>query len=359
MEPWKGRSMSESLLRPSAFYQKMQALLRRGETLVLVTVVDSEGATPRGAGARMLVARQGRVAGTVGGGLVEYRSIQRAEELLASASPDPGSRQESFTLQQSGPDSIGMVCGGKMKLRFQTLRARPELDAALTEISRALDHALPSLLIQDMETSANPFQVFYPAADAGSAAAGEAAPAYRERELEVYRQQPERYLVEELVAAGIVYIFGGGHVAQALTPVLSSVFFPCIVLEDREEFLDPALFPEAQAVQRVDFNAIAQTVRLRAADYACIMTRGHRYDLRLQEQILRTPVRYIGVIGSRSKRSYVERELRQRGISEADLARVHTPVGVPVGGNTPQEIAISIAAQLLQVRNGVPLTEIP
>lgn len=343
----------------AAFYQQMQEALQRGEHLVLVTVVDSEGAVPRGAGARMLVSRAGRLAGTVGGGLVEYKSILLAQAMLSQAAPDRGSREENFALQQSGPDSLGMVCGGKVRVRLQELQNSPALEASLSEIRTALEQAMPSLLVQDVEAGDNPFRVFYREA---------AAPDVRDQDKEQvqardkaavqrYREQPSRYLLEDLVSPGIVYIFGGGHVAQALVPILTSVFFTCVVLEDREEFLDPSLFPEAKAVQRVDFSAI--DLQLTAADYACIMTRGHSYDLVLQEQVLHSPVRYIGVIGSRSKRRYVEEQLRQRGISDADLARVYTPIGVPVGGNTPQEIAISITAQLLQLRNGVPVDEIP
>lgn len=153
-----------------------------------------------------------------------------------------------------------------------------------------------------------------------------------------------------LVEAGRVFIFGGGHVAQALVPALAAVDFRCAVLEDRADFCLRELFPGAEEVRHIDMARALEEVPITSEDYVVIMTRGHRDDLLLQEQVLRTPARYIGVIGSRRKKAALFAQLRERGFTDADLERITTPIGLSIGAETPAEIAVSIAAQLIQVR---------
>jgi len=152
--------------------------------------------------------------------------------------------------------------------------------------------------------------------------------------------------------AGRVYIFGGGHVAQALVPALAAVEFRCVVLEDRPELCTPALFPAAEQTLIVDFARIADTVTLTKDDWVVIMTRGHQKDLLVQSQVMRTPVRYIGVIGSKQKTASLTAQLLDMGFTEGDFARVRAPIGLPIRSETPAEIAVSIAAQLVLDRAG-------
>ena len=131
--------------------------------------------------------------------------------------------------------------------------------------------------------------------------------------------------------------------------MLTSVDFRCVILEDRPEFCDPKLFPgaeEVRLIQQEDWCNLA----VDSSDYICIMTRGHKNDTDCQAFALTTPARYIGVIGSRSKIAAVNAKLRERGFTAEDLQRITTPIGLPILAETPAEIAISIAAQLIQVR---------
>lgn len=140
--------------------------------------------------------------------------------------------------------------------------------------------------------------------------------------------------------------------AQALVPALAAIDFSCIILEDREAFCKPELFPQAERVLKINMQRIADFVQITEEDYVCVMTRGHKNDTIVQEQVLKTPARYIGVIGSRKKKAAVFQILKQLGMTDADLGRITTPIGLEIQAETPAEIAVSIAAQMIQVRAG-------
>ena len=157
--------------------------------------------------------------------------------------------------------------------------------------------------------------------------------------------------VEQINSSGRVYVFGCGHVAQELVPVLSHVGFRCVALDDRPEFARKELFPTAEEVLLIDFTRISDFITVGAEDYACVMTRGHAFDAVVQAQMLKTPACYIGVIGSRHKKAGVFQRLREEyGFTDEDFARVTTPIGLSIKAETPAEIAISIAGQMIELR---------
>ncbi|MEG0513759.1 MAG: XdhC family protein, partial [Clostridia bacterium] len=129
--------------------------------------------------------------------------------------------------------------------------------------------------------------------------------------------------------------------------LLHRLDFSPIVFDDRLEFANTALFPLAERVVLGDFSGIATKVTLTPADYVVIMTRGHHYDHELLTQVLGTPAAYIGLIGSRSKIAHTKSLLFEEGFSEQDFQRVHTPIGLPIKAETPAEIAVSIAAEMI------------
>lgn len=140
--------------------------------------------------------------------------------------------------------------------------------------------------------------------------------------------------------------------AQELVPVLEHVGFRCVALDDRPEFANEKVMRGAEKILLVDFENIGASVTIGPEDYICIMTRGHAYDTVVQAQALRTPACYIGVIGSKAKTAGVQRQLREQGFTDEDFARITTPIGLDIKAETPAEIAISIAAQMIEVRAG-------
>ena len=166
-----------------------------------------------------------------------------------------------------------------------------------------------------------------------------------------YRTADTDLLALPLHSTHRVYLLGGGHVVRELQPLLTHLGFRCIVLEDREEFAHPELFPTAEQVLLVDFEHLSSYITITEQDFVCIMTRGHSYDLALQAQVLQQHPRYVGIIGSRSRAVRDRQALREQyGLSEAALSAAVTPIGLDIDAKTPAEIAVSIAAQMIQVR---------
>lgn len=319
----------------------MKERLELGEDLVLVTVVASSGATPRGAGARMLVGRNGRICGTIGGGAVEYRSEQLAAKVLESKV----SGQHDFTLTKDDVQNLGMICGGAVNVYFHYIPAGDEETIALaTDAENRFAQGGDFWLISDLGHGG-----ILSLADKTGALAR-----HLTRHPHRLQEDAQDLYIEQIHSSGRVFIFGGGHVAQELEPVLTHLGFRCVVLDDRPEFTRRELFPTAEEVLNVDFSHIAQTVTIGSEDYVCVMTRGHAFDTVVQAQVLKCRPVYVGVIGSKHKAAGVRKMLKEEyGLSEEELDLVTTPIGLSIRAETPAEIAISIAAQMIAVRAGV------
>ena len=321
--------------------------LTHGEALVLVTVIASSGATPRGAGARMLVCKGGRICGTIGGGAVEYRSEQIAAKVLAEKT----SLGHDFTLTKDDVQNLGMICGGACNVFFHYIPAGDEHTIMLCEEAEEQFRKGNALwLLTDVGENG---QMGLYAHDLGYWGI------LVSDELKLSRH-PERtgnIFAEQINVSGKVYIFGGGHVAQELVPVLSHVGFRCVVMDDREEFTRSELFPGAEEVICGDLQKLSDYMTIGAEDYVCVMTRGHSHDTVVQAQVLRCHPTYCGVIGSPHKAAGVRKTLKEEyGLIDEELDLVTTPIGLPIKGETPAEIAISIAAQMIlhrAERNGL------
>ncbi len=331
-------------------FKTISVLAQEGEASVLATVVAGSGSTPRGAGARMLVARDGRVRGTIGGGAVEHRSEKLALDVLR----DGSSRLERYRLHKNDIQDLGMICGGEVYVYFRYI---PPNDSAMITLAEKVEEHFKrgeqSWLIEEITPDkAGGMGVF--GKDSGlfgmdvpnDALAGLQN---KPRQIEAHGRV---FYCERLIRAGLVYIFGGGHVAQALVPVLAAVDFRCVVLEDREDFARMELFSGACDTLLIDNARIAEYISVTPDDFTVVVTRGHKDDQLVQAQMLKTPARYIGVIGSRKKSAAVFANLRDMGFTDMDLARITTPIGLKIGAETPSEIAVSIAAELIKERAG-------
>ena len=157
--------------------------------------------------------------------------------------------------------------------------------------------------------------------------------------------------IKEFKLASTAYIFGGGHVAYALEPVLRHVDFRTVVIDDREEYANRERYPHAErTIVTDDFNNAFDEIQTDDDSYIIIVTRGHRGDLQVLRQAIGRPFAYLGMIGSRRKNNLLFDELRKEGVTEEQIARVHAPIGLSIGSETPEEIAISIVAEIIQER---------
>ena len=328
-------------------FKDICALLKAGEDLVLVSVIASSGSTPRGAGARMLVTKKGRVCGTIGGGAVEYRSEQIAAKVLE----EKRSGEHDFTLTKDDVQNLGMICGGAVNVFFRYIPGGDVETIALCEKAEKLfAHGDDIWLLSDIGDNGRLGLYSHRAGFFGLD-----CPQWLKSRLS---RHPQRHIeegrdiyAEQINSSGRVYVFGCGHVAQELVPVLSHVGFRCVAMDDRAEFAKAELFPTAEEVKLIDFEHISDYITVTEEDYACVMTRGHAFDAVVQAQLLQTPACYIGVIGSRAKKAGVYKKLKEEyGFADELFQRITSPIGLDIKAETPAEIAISIAGQMIELR---------
>lgn len=320
--------------------------LERQSSLILISVLASSGSTPRGAGAMMLVFEDGHTEGTIGGGAVEHAAEVHAKELLAKQCSDT----VGYCLNKNDVANLGMICGGDVTVYFQYLQGEEKLPL-FRYLLETYSRNENSWLIRKMEHQTVTAMAIY---DDSGLHFGEGIdtrqlPALLKTRA-VYQAGEPAYYAEPVTRAGLVYIFGGGHVSQQLVPVLSHVGFPVVVFEDRKDFTDPSLFPGAKEIILGDFRHISGSVTLTEQDYAVIMTRGHQADFEVLSQVLKLPLSYVGCIGSRSKIAATKQKLTALGFPENIYDRVHSPIGMDIQAETPEEIAVSIAAELIRHR---------
>ena len=160
--------------------------------------------------------------------------------------------------------------------------------------------------------------------------------------------------IREFKLTSTAYIFGGGHVAYALEPVLRHVDFKTVVIDDREEYANAERYPHSEATVVVDsFDNAFDDIDTDEDSYIIIVTRGHRGDLQVLRQALTKPHAYLGMIGSRRKNRILYDALLEEGFKEEDFREIYSPIGLDIGSETPEEIAISIVAEIIRVRSGL------
>lgn len=317
---------------------KLQSCLENGQDCVLVSIVRDGGSAPRGAGAQMLAGAAGRLCGSIGGGQVEHLALQHSALLLSERRCD---RKDYVFRRTDG--NTDMICGGDVTVLFTFV---PGGSPAWREVTGAalarMEARLPALLLIPSDGSSPSLQTRdgsllggVPLSYGGMTNRAD----WDGRTFALPLEIPDRAV-----------LFGGGHIALALSPLLQSLGFRVTVFDDRPEFVAQTRFPGAQALICGDYARVSDFIDIREEDYVLVMTNGHAGDTVLQKQLLRGRLAYVGVVGSRRKKAAVEQKLRDAGISEERIASVHTPVGLAIGAVTPAEIAVSIAAEMIRVR---------
>ena len=288
---------------------------------VLCTIIADSGSTPRGKGAQMLAGDAGLLSGTIGGGAVEGGAIALGQTLLR----ERRSAVHEYKLRHNDGEDIGMVCGGDVTVHLQFIAAG---DPVWKELAGSVLHRIalrqPGALVLALD---------------GGAPALQDAP-----------ETDSAHIALPLPIGERAILFGAGHCSLALCPLLTTVGFRVTVVDDRPELVTKERFPTADAVICCDLERVTETVSIGEEDYVVVMTNGHSHDFAVQEQVLRGKYAYIGVIGSRAKTASVNARLREAGISEAAIASVHTPIGTAIKAVTPEEIAVSIAGEMICVR---------
>lgn len=308
--------------------------LKTGKSAILAVIFSKHGSAPANVGAVMAVSDGGIIAGTVGGGALEYESVRYSKELLKQKL----SKNREYVLNDDYAANIGMICGGNVEIHFEYIKGEDadfisEIIESKGTIVLNLDRPLGLGKYTDKLYFKNIFVDFSEKINSNS----------------VLKINSERYFFFE-TSRPKIYIFGGGHVSRALARVLSYLDFQIYILEDRKEFLNPDDFPVDANLILCDYNNLKEYIHLKKEDYVCILTRGHEYDIEIVEQILNIDLKYIGMIGSKIKVNAVKEDLKKQDFSLEQINSINMPIGLSIGAKTPYEIAVSIASQIISCR---------
>ncbi|MFE9860832.1 XdhC family protein [Streptomyces sp. NPDC005780] len=348
----------------------------QGRDFAVATVVAVGGSAPRQPGAALAVDRDGTAIGSVSGGCVEGAVY----ELCRQALDDGTTVRERFGYSDETAFSAGLTCGGVIDILVTPVRAddpaRPVFAAALAAASRGEAAALARITEGPAELVGRPLLVHpdgghegglggHPALDRTAVAETRAMlDAGRTGTLTIGADgsqcgQPLTLLVESSVPPPRMIVFGAIDFASALVRAGKFLGYHVTVCDARPVFATEARFPDADELV-VDWpHRYLATTGVDARTVLCVLTHDAKFDVPLLEAALKLPVAYVGAMGSR--RTHLERNdrLREVGVTELELARLHSPIGLDLGARTPEETALSIAAEIVADRrggSGVPLT---
>lgn len=329
-------------------YEHICRCLDEGKRGTLATVVRTEGSAARDVGAKMFVGEDGTTFGSVGGGRLESGVCHRAAEMMASGQ----TRVFLAGVDDAKMKKRNVVCGSDVGIflepvttrhldlyrKIETLRKECRRGVVVTKFGK--DVFTKSVLEEDGSVTGDPVQ--NPILDWC-------------RNL-LYEKRPVLIggvLAEPLRESFPLYLFGSGHVAQLVSAIAGIADFDITVIDDREEFANRERFPDAGAIIVEKFRDAFKGLRFTGNEYLVVVTRSHETDAEVLEESLRKPTKYVGMIGSKKKVTAILDKLRQKGINDALISQIHAPIGIPIRAETPQEIAISIVAELITIRNSV------
>ena len=306
--------------------------LKRGAPVALLAVLHHEGSSPGRQGFKMALRISGEMCGSIGGGIMEHKLVELAKKMLQETEEIPVLKRQIHS-KEVPQNQSGMICSGEQTVAIYPLQ--PADLAVVENILAATSTRQPGLL-QLTETGLK----FVPNRDQAVRYTFKASK----------RPGPWRYS-EKIPARDAVYIIGGGHVALALSKVLSLLDLDLHLFDDR-----PGL-NTFEANRYVHFKTIAPFTEIAGfipegdQTYVVIMTFGYRSDKEALQQLVGKNYKYLGLMGSEAKIDRLFSELKEDGFPEAVLQQVYSPIGLPINSQTPAEIGISVAAQIIQVRN--------
>jgi xanthine dehydrogenase accessory factor len=350
-------------------YTRIVELLEKNQFSVLATLIKQTGSAPRGIGTKCLILEDGSIDGTIGGGLLEARVIEAAKEIFSTRLPT----RLSLFLKGTDAAETDMICGGDVEIFLEPVspenRNHLSIFKRIIEVTERGGSGLLSTVVDARRWQEGQATKMFLQADGqmiGSLLGSKSIEdlLIGEMEQRLKQKQPDTILgqddegnqaelfLEPITKEPILYIFGAGHVSSQIVPLASRVGFKVVVIDDRPEFADLKRFPEAMEVLRYPFEGVLDRIPVDESSYLVIVTRGHIHDKTVLTQSLKTRAKYIGMIGSRRKIAIIHKSLLEEGFTQADLDKVHAPIGIDIGAETPEEIAVSIVAELIMMRAG-------
>jgi xanthine dehydrogenase accessory factor len=313
--------------------QFIETHLRGSERVVLMVVVESSGSSPGRQGFRMAVSEAGEMFGSIGGGVMEVSLA----ELANVKSKKVKGKSENCIIEQihqkNSPDSSGMICSGKQSVIFfqldQThlLKVKKIIESVKNNTSDFIEITENSLqVIETTEFNSN--YSFKKTSDTSF----------------IYQ--------EKIGSQNQLFIVGGGHCALALSELMSKMDFHLTVFDDRPNLNTLEKNEFAHRVEIIEsYEKIGELIDSGANTYVVVMTLGYKFDEIVIRQLFDKDFKYFGVLGSKSKMKTLLKTLEKDGFDRQRLEKIHTPIGLPINSHTPEEIAVSIAAQIISFKN--------
>ncbi len=314
-----------------SFWQSILSEFQSNRKVALLYVVQSSGSSPGRQGFKMAVMENGSMKGSIGGGVMEHKLVELAKEKLL--------KKEDFVLlkKQVHSDSVaenksGMICSGEQTICMLLVDNALEttvkgiINNIEQEENQCLKLSSKGIELIENQSSLNPFSF-------------------------IHKNEKWEYL-EYLNFKNAIHIIGSGHVGLALTRQMKWLGFHVKVYDDRAKLntFEANQFADEKII--IDYDNIASQIS-GENDFVVLVSFGYRTDKKILEQLVGKPFRYLGMMGSKSKTNTLMEALKSEGFDEKHLANIHAPIGIDIQSKTPEEIAVSIAAQIIGVKNSL------
>lgn len=339
-------------------------LIEEKKAFAVVTIIANHGSTPRTAGSKMVVLEDNTIFGTIGGGLIESVIIEESIQLIGQQT----CLIKEYALDQDIKDGLDMICGGTLSILIETYpETLSRKDSTLKELFHALDDLekknQKGFLVSKIEGfSKSEFTTQKAVVLPDGSITGHdivqapllkliQAGKFQGTDPVLHNEGLEEFIIEPVIPNECIYIFGAGHVGLQLAKAAHLADFNTIVIDDRKEFANRERFADALEVHAVDhFSNAFDHLTIDQNSYLVILTRGHLHDQVVLEAALKTKPAYIGMIGSRTKRNRIYKNLLTKEVSQALIDSVYSPIGIDIKAQTPGEIAISIMGEIIETK---------
>lgn len=319
----------------TSFWFQLLYQLKYNHQVFLALVGSHSSASPGTTGTKMFISETGEINGTIGGGIMEHKLIERAKVILQQKQEFKPEIQTLYHSSSGLGEKSGMICSGSQTNIYYLCQPSKDKEA-IAKIVSVIERDIPASLL--VEPSGMSVQ--------------EKVLDLAQPQIKLTQDSGEWKYEEQLLNRKRIAIFGGGHCSLALSRVMSQLDYEVQVFDTRpDEVSTLTQNIYARSVQIIEnYQGAGVLIPFPELTYVVVMTTDFVCDIRALLEVVSLPFPFIGVMGSSAKISTIFEQLQQAGISDTLLSRLHAPVGLPISSHTPSEIAISIAAQILQER---------
>ncbi len=306
--------------------------LKRDESVMLLVVAESSGSSPGRQGFKMIVA-ENEMCGSIGGGVMEVRLAETAKLRSKKAKGKSESAIIEQVHQKKSANSSGMICSGKQTVIFYKLK-QPDLPTVRKIVQSLENHESRILRISNLG-----FQISENQSD--------------ELDFRFEHKSGDKFLYEEKLGyKNKLFIIGGGHCALALSELMSKMDFHISLFDDRADLNTLAKNCFVHKKQIIESYAqISDFIPSGKHHFVVVMTLGYKFDEIVIRKLINKNFKYFGVLGSKAKMKVLLKNLEKEGFPKETLNQIHTPIGLPINSQTPEEIAVSIAAEIILYKN--------